>query len=534
MKRRISAAGAVIMLVFGILIGTQIQNVISGDSIYEQLQKFKDVLSLAQKYYVENVDTPKLVDAAITGMLGQLDPHSVYIPKKDAQKIAEDFRGSFEGIGIEYDVLNDTLLVVSPIAGGPSELVGLQAGDKIVEIDGKSCIGITRDEVMQKLRGPKGTKVTVAVIRAGVDKPLYFEITRDKISIYSVTAAFMVNDRVGYIYVNRFAENTQKELEEALNKLKLQGMKELILDLRDNPGGYLNQAVDVASEFIPAGKTIVYTRGRIPEANEYFTSSGGPFTRLPLIVLINGGTASASEIVSGAVQDLDRGLIVGETSFGKGLVQRQFDLSDGSAVRITIARYYTPSGRLIQRPYGKDHAKYFSQIAAIDSSERAGANIEHTLEGDSSRPVYKTASGRPVYGGGGITPDYIVKMPKVSGFVYELQSKRIILDYVDNFLGTLGNKIKQEYSGPEDFNKKYQVSNEMLNRVISLARSKGVKVSQQDFQSQEKYVAMLIKAQIARNLWGNEGWYRVVLGMDDQFLKAMSLFPEAEKIAGLN
>ncbi|MCL5020299.1 MAG: S41 family peptidase, partial [Bacteroidetes bacterium] len=349
-KSKFSTVAAILLMAIGILIGTQIQNVFSGDNIYEQVEKFKDVLSLADKYYVDNVDTQKLTDAAISGMLSQLDPHSVYIPAKDVRQISEDFRGSFDGVGIEYDVVNDTLLVVSPIAGGPSELVGIQAGDKIITIDGKSAIGITRDEVQKKLRGPKGTKVTVTVVRAGVDKPMDFTIIRNKIPIYSVTAAFMFNKDVGYVYINRFAETTGSELANALAKLKSEGMKELVLDLRDNPGGLLDQAVSVASDFLPQGKTIVYTKGRIPEANEYFTSSGGAYTKLPLILLVNGGSASASEIVSGAMQDLDRGLIVGETTFGKGLVQRQFSLDDGSAVRITIARYYTPSGRLIQRP----------------------------------------------------------------------------------------------------------------------------------------------------------------------------------------
>jgi carboxyl-terminal processing protease len=533
--RGVRTAGGVFLVVVGIIIGTQIQNVFSGDNIYQQLEKFKDVLSLADKYYVDNIDTQKLVTAAINGMLNQLDPHSVYIPAKETQSIAEEFSGSFEGIGIEFDVINDTLLVVSPIAGGPSEMLGIQAGDKIVKIDGKSCIGITRDEVPKKLRGPKGTKVNVTIIRDGVDKPLDFEITRDKIPLYSVTASFMVNKRVGYIYINRFAETTDKELDTALARLKSEGMKELILDLRDNPGGLLNEAVDVASEFIPRGKTIVYTKGRIDEANEVFPSNGGEYTRLPLIVLINGGSASASEIVSGAIQDLDRGLIVGETSFGKGLVQRQFSLNDGSAVRITIARYYTPSGRLIQRPYdNKDRMKYFAGAFEIDSSEKSGANLTHTLESDSLRPVFKTASGRTVYGGGGITPDYIVKMDTVPSFVYQLQAKRILLKYVDDHYTQLQDKFSKEYGTPEKFDQEFKVSQDALADIFNLGQKAGIKISKEDFDRDSKYVAMLMKAQIARNIWGNDGWYTVVLEYDNQFQKALTLFPEARQIAGLN
>lgn len=524
---------SILLMAIGILIGTQIQNVFSGDSIYEQVEKFKDVLSLADKYYVDNVDTQKLTDAAINGMLGQLDPHSVYIPAKDVPQISEDFRGSFDGVGIEYDVVNDTLLVVSPIAGGPSELVGIQAGDKIVAIDGKSAIGITRDEVQKKLRGPKGTKVDVTVVRAGVDKPLNFEIIRNKIPLYSVTAAFMVNKDVGYVYVNRFSETTSSELATALAKLKEQGMTELVLDLRDNPGGLLDQAVDVASDFLPQGKTIVYTKGRIPQADEYFTSSGGQYTKLPLVVLVNGGTASASEIVSGAMQDLDRGLIVGETTFGKGLVQRQFKLDDGSAVRITIARYYTPSGRLIQRPYGKSLAKYFSAPERIDSSEKSGSNINHTLESDSGRPVFRTADGRKVYGGGGITPDYIVKLAKVPGFIYEFQVKRIFLEYVDDHISQHQDAMRKEYRTSADFNQNFHVTAAMLDEIYSHAQKAGIKITREEFDKNVKYISMLLKAQIARNIWGNDGWYRVVLTLDNQFQKALTLFPEAKRIAGL-
>lgn len=532
LKTRFSTAAAILLMAIGILIGTQIQNVFSGDNIYEQVEKFKDVISLVDKYYVDNVDTQKLTDAAINGLLNQLDPHSVYIPAKDVPQISEDFRGSFDGIGIEYDVVNDTLLVVSPIAGGPSELVGIQAGDKIVEIDGRSAIGITRDEVQKKLRGPKGTKVTVTVVRAGVEKPINFEITRDKIPLYSVTAAFMVNKEVGYVYVNRFAETTGRELATALAKLKSQGMKELMLDLRDNPGGLLDQAVNVASDFLPKGKTVVYTKGRIQQADEYFRSSGGEYTKLPLVVLVNGGSASASEIVSGAMQDWDRGLIVGETTFGKGLVQRQFTLDDGSAVRITIARYYTPSGRLIQRPYGKSRAKYFEAPELIDSSEKAGSNIEHTLESDSGRPVFKTADGRKVYGGGGITPDFIVKPANVPDFIYQFQVKRIFLEYVDDHVSQHQDRLRKEYGSSENFNKEFKVSNDMLDELYAHAKKAGVKLSREEYEKNTKYVAMLLKAWIARNIWGNDGWYRVTLSLDHQFQKAMTLFPEAKRIEG--
>lgn len=533
MKKRFSLVTVGIVFVFALLLGLQVNYLISGDSIYEQLSKFKDVLSLSEKYYVDDVDTQKLVEAAINGMLSTLDPHSVYIPASQLPKIDEDFRGSFEGIGVEYDVINDTLLVVSPVPGGPSEALGIMAGDKIVKIDDSTCVGIKRDDVPKKLRGPKGTHVRVSIHRQGSKNLIDFDITRDKIPLYSVDVSYMLTPEVGYISVNRFSATTHDEFVQALTKLKGEGMKRLIVDLRNNGGGYLDQAFKMANELLPGGKKIVYTKGRVPEFNEEYTSTGdGKFTGLPLIILVNSGTASASEIVSGAMQDWDRGLIVGETTFGKGLVQRQYDLPDKSAFRLTIARYYTPSGRLIQRPYGKDIEDYRRE--AFDRNETEGENVEHREEKDSTKPVYKTASGRTVFGGGGITPDYIVKGEKASEQFAKIWGKglfrRIALQYMDQH----GKSIRSEYEKDlGKFESDYQISADLMKEFQALVKSNDVAIDAAQYAKDEPEMKLRIKAEISREVFGNEGLWTTLSSSDVQLQKALTLFPEAEKIAGL-
>jgi carboxyl-terminal processing protease len=360
-------------LLLGVLLGAWVgRPLLSGDNVYEQLRKFNEALNYIYRNYVEEVDSQKLVESAIRGMLQELDPHSIYIPVSEMQRVEEDFRGSFEGIGIEFDVINDTITVIAPIAGGPAEALGIQAGDKIVTIDGQNAVGLSRNEVPRKLRGPKGTTVRVGIRRAGVPGILEFTIVRDRIPIYSVDAAFVIEGTdIGYVSINRFSATTHEELVQALRQLREQGMRKLLLDLRGNPGGFMDQAIRIADEFVPGGHRIVYTRGRLPQFNEdFYSRSGQEFERTPLIVLVNRGSASASEIVSGAIQDLDRGLIVGETTFGKGSVQRQFELPDGSGIRVTVSLYYTPSGRAIQRPY-KDKQRYREGEGRLEPEEEA-------------------------------------------------------------------------------------------------------------------------------------------------------------------
>lgn len=520
----------IIILTSGILLGTQIQKVISGDGLIENIRKFNDVLTFTQKFYVEDVEVDKLVESAINGMLSKLDPHSVYIPVKQMQAVEEEFRGDFEGVGIEFQVVNDTLTVVSPITGGPSEALGILAGDRIVKIDGTDAIGITNEDVRKKLRGPSGTKVKVEISRPGIKELLDYEITRDKIPLFSVDVSIMLDKNTGYVSVSRFAEKTTDELKTALFELQAKGMKQLVLDLRNNPGGYLNQAVQMADLFVSGDKKIVYTRGRRKEFDEdFFATVKYPFENTPLIILINRGSASASEIVSGAVQDWDRGLVVGETSFGKGLVQRQFPLQDGSALRLTISQYFTPSGRLIQRKY-TDKKDYYEDL--IERDENEGENIDHQAESDSTRPVYETNKGRKIYGGGGITPDFIVKSDKLTVYTSSLLRKNVFYLYTLKYIDTNSESLRKEYGDDlSKFNAKFELTENDIKNFLSFAEEKEVKMVEEDYKKDKEYIAARLKAHIARNYWKNEGWYTVLIPMDKQVKMGLSLFDKAKELA---
>ncbi len=524
-----------IILTVGIVLGIQIEKIFSDDTLSDGIRKLNDVLTYTQKYYIEEVDTPKLVESAIKGITDELDPHSFYISAKDFTAVEETFRGDFEGIGIEFQIVNDTLTVVSPITGGPSEALGIQPGDRIVKIEDEDCVGITNDQVREKLRGKAGSKVNVSISRTGVTELIDYEITRDKIPLYSVDASLMLKDQTGYVSVSRFSETTIEELNEALNKLKEQGMKNLILDLRGNPGGYLSQAVEMADLFIEGKKKIVYTEGRRKDSNEeYFASKTTPFEEVPLIVLINHGSASASEIVSGAIQDWDRGLIIGETSFGKGLVQRQFTLPDNSAIRLTISKYFTPSGRSIQRDYTdkKKYEEYYANMEDTTSTELN--NIEHFAEQDTLKPIYKTNKGRTVYGGGGITPDYILKNERITTYTSNLLRKNIFYQYILNYVETNGKSLNTVYgSDLSKYLSTFQFSNDDMSKFISFAESKEVEFIEAEYKTDKEYIATRLKAQLARNYWKNDGWYSVMLTTDNQIEKAMTLFDEAKQIADL-
>jgi carboxyl-terminal processing protease len=527
----------------GVFIGVLLTPLISGDSIYEQFYKFQYVFNTAYQNYVEEVDPEKLNEAAIEGMLNELDVHSVYMTAEEMKAVNEDFKGSFDGIGVQFNVVDDTITIVSAISGGPSEKLGIMSGDKIVKIDGEDAIGMDRNKVPDKLRGPKGTIVNVDIKRTGVDELLNFDIERDKIPLYSLETAFLLeNSDIGFFRINRFMATTHEELVKAAAELKSKGMKKMILDLRGNPGGYLDQAFKMADEFIKGGDTIVYTKGRLSKMDDTFIAKdGGILEDIPVIVLVDRGSASASEIVSGAIQDLDRGMVLGETSFGKGLVQRQFPLSDGSAFRLTISKYYTPSGRCIQRPY-KDKDKYRSLYGRLDLKE--GMNMEHALElvraeNDSTGEemnidsiMYKTKAGRPVLGGGGISPDYIVKYDTTSIMYRKILGKNLFFLFVDQFMQGEGAKLKEKFGSDfSAFKSEFKVDDKILAKFKDYVISKDVEWSDKDYAYSKSTIQKILKGNIATSIWSRDRNLEIYYEDEKMVEKAKELFPEAVKIA---
>jgi len=496
----------------------------AGRSIYDQVNRLAYVMQLVREEYVEEPDMNELVDGAIEGMLAKLDPHSVYISAKDQKTIAEEFAGEFEGIGISFALQNNMIMVISPIPGTPADRMGLRSGDMITEIEGVSTYGITNEEVFKKLRGPAGSKVEITVQRPGLEKTLTFNLTRDKIPIFSVLTHFMVNDNTGYILLNQFTSTTTDEIKDALEDLYDQGMEQLVFDLRGNSGGYLQQAIKVLSQFVGGKQRLVYTLGRRADSERsYYAPAEAPYQDLPIIVLVSHGSASASEIVSGAVQDLDRGLVVGQTTFGKGLVQRGFDLGDGSVVRITTDRYYTPSGRLIQRPYDEGVGQYLTE--AYD--EQA---IEAHEEADSTKEVYHTAKGRVVYGGGGITPDVKIEPDRIQGYSIQLLRQRIFFEYANQYC----TDHEIPYTDFHQYLKDYEPTPEMLAGLVALATKDSIDYVDEDYQHDLDFIKRELKAEIAQIHWNDrDTYYQVRSQGDTQLEKALTLFGQAREIAGI-
>ncbi len=518
----------IIILLLGIIIGTQLSSFLPGNDLRQSENKINDVLRFTSKYYVDEVDSEELVEAAIDGMFEKLDPHTSYISTRDQQLSAEQFRGNFEGIGVEFQIIKDTITVVSPMSGGPSEALGILAGDRIVQIDGEDCIGFDNADVINSLRGEKGSAVNVKILRPGSADLLDFEIVRDEIPIYSVDASFMVNDTVGYVSLSRFAETTYNELIFALDELQSEGMKDIILDLRNNPGGLMRQAELVSDVFIDSSKLIVYTKGRISEFDEeYFAERNYPYERMPLVVLVNRGSASASEIVAGAVQDWDRGLIVGETTFGKGLVQRPFILDDNSAVRITVSKYFTPSGRAIQRSYENGKTDYYESLMQRGDS----IDIESP---DSLNDKFTTKGGRVVYSSGGITPDYNLKSLSISELLIKLRRENLYYRFIRNYLDKSGNGFPGKYDNSlKKFGNEFSITGEVEKEFRQFLISNDVKVDNGDYQADRAYILARLKAYVAREFWKNEGWYYILLQEDDVFVKSLTLLDEARDLANL-
>ena len=517
----------------------------AADNIYSSTKLLMGVLSLVTDNYVEEVESGELIYAAIDGMLEVLDPHSSFLSKESFAEMGERFSGNFYGIGIEFDVLDGFLYVISVIDGSPSEAVGLQSGDRIVRIDGESAIGIKHDEVRHRLRGEKGTRVDVTIERAGVEERFDVTITRDRIPIRSVRTAIMLEDQTGYIQLIRFAKTTSRELENALDKLQQDGMERLILDLRGNSGGYLDQAVEVSSKFIPEGRVIVKTMGRNRSSNQTFHSLSGVYHRdMPLVILLDHRSASASEIVAGAVQDWDRGVIAGTRSFGKGLVQTLFaepHLSDGSALKLTTARYYTPSGRMIQRDYkNKSYREYiegsFSESGEADGEAVSAEDGENAEDADGAdqpaRPEYATASGRTVYGDGGISPDVEIKVPKrnypfvIGTYRGWVPFDRACFEFANTY-GATRPDLRDDF---DTFLNEFQVDDAMLEAFKTQVRASGKSFSDDDFSADLDAIGLQLKRALARNLWGDEEASRVAAAGDEQLQQALGLFYSHEML----
>jgi carboxyl-terminal processing protease len=494
------------------------------------LYKIQEIITYINRDYVDSVNTNELVEHGIEKMLEKLDPHSAYIPAKDAKLAKSQLEGEFDGIGIEFGVLRDTIYVVAPLDGGPSEKAGIQSGDQIIKVDGKNVAGtgITNRDVFDLLRGPKGSKVELEIKRKNQGNLVEYSITRDKIPQYSVNATYMINDEIGYIKVTRFAANTYDEFRAAVEELKEQGMTKLVLDLQGNPGGYMGAAINMADEILGENAMIVSQQGKLNRYNQKaYAVKPGIFEDGSVIVLINEGSASASEIVAGAVQDNDRGLIVGRRSFGKGLVQMPIDLSDGAELRLTIARYYTPSGRSIQKPYGEgeDYSKDW-----LNRYEHGEFFTADSIKFDDSLR-YETKGGRAVYGGGGIMPDYFVPLDTTmnSSYINKLFStdstREFMLSYVDK------NKEKFENMSFEEYYNNFEVSEGMLQELIKIGERNNVEFNEKEYKKSKEYLKILVKAHMSRNIYDDNAFYKTINDINEVYQQALKLFDEAERLA---
>ncbi|MDA3886929.1 MAG: S41 family peptidase [Candidatus Delongbacteria bacterium] len=571
---------SVLILIAAILLSYKYEDTeASTNDTLQYFKKMNYIMRIVDNVYVDEPDNEKMMEGAIEGLLQGLDPHSTYIPAEEQKEVEEDFKGEFGGIGIEFEIKNRFLTVISPIPDTPSDRLGLQPGDRIIRIDGKTAVGITTSEVFKRLKGVIGTKVNITIARTGVDKPLEFEINRAAIPVHSVIAKCMLDDKkTGYISINRFAYKTASELEEALQTLEGRGMTQLILDLRGNPGGLMDQAVEITDKFLDAGKMIVYTKGRFKDFDdEYFSTRQATHGKMPIIVLIDAGSASASEIVSGALQDHDRALILGTKSFGKGLVQRPFDLGDGSVARITIARYYTPTGRLIQRPYENGNESYIYDrfISDEDLTEKQKFKRDSIKK---AQTYYTLRKKRVVYGGGGITPDSTITYDLYSDLLTDLFRKRVFQDHsIDFFNSNKNNKGKWK----EDFETYYdsfEVSDESVEKFIEIAEKNNIFIvnkipdkedikkgdvyytkgnlkrgaksviieikpsenndvkhhTKGDFEKDLERIKLEIKYNIARQYYKDKTLYPRIKAMSDKFVKkALTLFDEAKKLADI-
>lgn len=512
------------------------------------LRKLQMAEFAISNFYVDKVDEDKLVEEAIIRMLARLDPHSVYSDAEEVKKMNEPLLGNFEGIGVQFNMIEDTLFVIQPVSNGPSEKVGILAGDRIVAVNDTAIAGVSMgtEEIMSRLRGPKGSKVNLSIVRRGINEPLVFTVKRDKIPLYTLEASFMIQPHTGYIRINRFGATTTEEFLKALKELQKKGMKDLILDLQGNGGGYLNAAIDLSNEFLNQKDLIVYTEGRNSKRSEFFAKGVGNFRKGRLVILVDEFSASASEIVSGAVQDWDRGVIVGRRSFGKGLVQRQIDLPDGSMIRLTVARYYTPAGRSIQKPYDTTNASqtdseenmknyHYDLITRYNRGEMISADSIHFP--DSLK--YQTKQlHRTVYGGGGIMPDYFVPIDTAlyTNYHRKLRDKGVILKTTTKYIDRSRTRLLNKYKSFESFNKAFIVGDDVLNLLKEIAAASDIEYDEEQFNASLPLLTAQLKAYIARDLWDMNEFYQVINAVNPSINKALDILNtgEYEKILKLN
>ncbi len=498
--------------------------------IPESLRKLQIAEYATVNLYVDSVDENKLVEDAIRGMLEKLDPHSTYSNAKEVKQMNEPLNGNFEGIGVQFNMIDDTLMVIQPVTNGPSEKVGIIAGDRIVTVNDTAIAGVkmSKEEIMRRLRGPKGTVVMLGVVRTGIKDQLTFKVTRDKIPVHSVDATYMLRPGIGYIRIGNFGANTHQEFCEALEKLKQQGMTDLVLDLQENGGGYLQAAVNIADELLARDELIVYTEGRRVPRQEYHAHGHGKFMQGKIVILVDEYTASAAEIVTGAVQDQDRGQVVGRRTFGKGLVQRPIDLPDGSMIRLTIAHYFTPSGRCIQKPYEKGNQKDYAMdvMNRLKKGELTNQDSIHFADSLKFQTLHKQ---RTVYGGGGIMPDHFVPLDttRYTQFHRQLAAKGVIIQqnlrYVDNHR----KQLKKQYTDFESFKQTFEVPQSLVDDVLAEGKKQKLEPkNDEELQKTLPYLRLQLKALIARDIWDMSEYFSIMNEENPTVKKALEVIME--------
>lgn len=532
----------ILALAFSALTASAQNNNVQGNSAQNNQEAMKKLmesplrkLQIAEfaitNLYVDSIDEKKLVEDAIRGMLKELDPHSSYTPAKDVQKLTEPLQGSFEGIGVQYNMINDTLLVIQPVTNGPSEKKGIIAGDRIVFVNDTTIAGVkmSREEIMRRLRGPKGSEVKLGIMRQGVDGVQNFVVVRDKIPVYTIDATYMINPSTGYIRISSFGATTYDEFMKAMTALRKEGVKNLVLDLQGNGGGYMQASIQVVNEFLPKGSMIVYTDGRTSGHHEYRATGGGTFQEGRLVILVDEYTASASEIVSGAVQDNDRGMVIGRRTFGKGLVQRPIDLPDGSMIRLTVSHYFTPAGRCIQKPYTKGDKKAYDKdvLDRYNKGELTSADSIHFAD---SLKRTTLRLGRTVYGGGGIMPDIFVPLDTMqyTKLHRELSAKSCIINTALKYVDGNRKKLKKTYKTFDNFRDSFEIGDDIIAIVKKEAEKAKVEYADSALVETLPSLKVQLKALIARDLWDMKEYFQIFNPTLDIYRKGTEVIESEE------